>query len=217
MREIPMTASDERRLASAKATVAAREARDAEYRRLQLMGVAPEVIAPLLEYVEALNAKRLAQAVGQYNHLLERGDVTDEHMREHALRYGWPENHVGPGPMMWKADCETCVAGEGFPEPRLREYFAVDPAATGAGKYVQVVDMAPRHGTGEIAPSSVHSVVNKQTGEVSKSAGWKKGPAKSTSKARKGQPLVVFTLTDPDQCAAVFARMDVYGGYLYSK
>jgi hypothetical protein len=193
-------------------------AENAEYRRLQLMGVAPEVIAPLLEYVAELNAKKLAIGVAQYNHMLDEGDVSDDHRREHAQRYGWPEGHVGPGPMSYRADCEACVAGEGFPEPRLKEFFAVDPAATGAGKYVQVVDMAPHFQTGEIRATSVHSVVNKQTGEVSKSAGWKKGPAKSTSKARKGQPLVVFTLTDtPEVVAAWFARMDIYGGYLYSK
>jgi len=190
----------------------------AEYRRLQLMGVAPEVVAPLLDYVAALNAKRLKIAVEQFPHMLKRGDVSDEHQREHAQRYGWPERgEVGPGPMMWKADCEACTSGQGFPEPELAQYFAVDPAATGAGRYVQVVDMEPHFQTGEMRPTSVHSVVNKVTGEVSKSAGWKKGPAKSTSKARKGQPLVVFTLTDPEQCAAVFARMDIYGGYLYSK
>ena len=193
---------------------------EAEYRRLQLMGVAPEVIAPLMDYVAALNEKQLAVAVSQFAHMLDKGGVTEDHEREHAQRYGWPKRggvEVGPGPMLWKADCEACVAGEGFPEPRLAQYFAVDPAATGAGKYVQVVSMEPHWQTGEIRPTSVHSVVNKETGEVSKSAGWKKGPAKSTSKARKGQPLVVFTLTDPDQCAAVFARMDIYGGYLYSK
>lgn len=156
-------------------TPEAREAvaREAEYRRLQLMGVAPEVIAPLLDYVEALNAKKLITAQ-QYRHLLNEDGT-------------------------------------------LKDFFAVDPAATGAGKYVQVVSMSPHYRTGEIMPDGVHSVVNKETGEVSKSAGWKKGPAKSTSKARKGQPLVVFALTDPDQCAAVFARMDIYGGYLYSK
>lgn len=146
---------------------------NAEYRRLQLMGVAPEVIAPLMDYVAALNAKKLVTAQ-QFKHLLNEDGT-------------------------------------------LKDFFAVDPAATGAGKYVQVVSMSPHWKTGEIVPDGVHSVVNKHTGEVSKSAGWKKGPAKSTSKARRGQPLVVFTLTDPEQCAAVFARMDIYGGYLYSK
>lgn len=195
------------------------DARQPEYRRLQLMGVAPEVIAPLLDYVEALNAKRLKMAVEQFPHMLADDGVTEEHRQEHADRYGFrdAEGRVKTSPMLYKADCEGCVSGQGFPTPTLKTYFAVDPAATGAGKYVQVVDMEPHFQTGEIRPSGVHSVVNKVTGEVSKSAGWKKGPAKSTSKARKGQPLVAFTLTDPDQCAAVFARMDIYGGYLYSK
>ena len=148
-------------------------AQNAEYRRLQLLGVAPEVIAPLLDYVEALNAKQLVNAE-RFSHLLNEDGT-------------------------------------------LSHFFAVDPAATGAGKYLQVVAMEPYWKTGKTVPTSVHSVVNKVTGEVSKSAGWKRGPAKSTSKARKGQPLVAFTLTDPDQCQAVFARMDVYGGYLYSK
>lgn len=167
-------AEDYFRTSELAAAQAAEEATRAEYRRLQLMGVAPEVIAPLIDYVEALNAKRLIIGQTQYRHLLNEDGT-------------------------------------------LKEFFAVDPAATGAGKYVQVVTMSPHYRTGEIVPDGVHSVVNKHTGEVSKSAGWKKGPAKSTSKARKGQPLVAFTLTDPDQCAAVFARMDVYGGYLYSK
>lgn len=148
-------------------------ASNAEYRRLQLLGVAPEVIAPLLDYVEALNAKKLASA-RQYTHLLNEDGT-------------------------------------------LRYYFAVDPAATSAGKYLQVVDMEPDWQTGKPRATSVHSVIDKQTGDVHKSAGWKKGPAKSASKARKGQPLVVFNLTSAEQCAAVFARMDVYGGYLYSK
>jgi len=94
---------------------------DAEYRRLQLMGVAPEVIAPLLDYVAELNAKKLAAAVAQFNHMLDEGDVSEDHKREHAQRYGWPERSgTGPGPMSYRADCEACVAGEGFPEPRLK-------------------------------------------------------------------------------------------------
>jgi hypothetical protein len=155
------------------------EAANAEYRRLQLMGVAPEVIAPLLDYVATLNAKQLHKGQTEFRHLLHEDGT-------------------------------------------LKEFFAVDPAATGAGKYVQVVSMRPKWmGRSDIpgppVPDAVHSVVNKQTGEVSKSAGWKKGPAKSRSQARKGQPLVAFTLTDrPEVVAAWFARMDTYGSYLYS-
>lgn len=189
-----------------------------EYRRLQLLGVAPEVIAPLIDYVEALNAQRFALAVERFAHMLDEGDVAEEHKREHAQRYGWPERGVdGPGPMLWKVDCEACANGEGFPEPRLKQFFAVDPNATSAGRYVQVVDMEPHFQTGEIRPTSVHSVVDKVLGTVHKSAGWKKGPAKSSSQARKGQPIVAYTLTDPDSYAAMVARMDVYGGYLYSR
>lgn len=147
----------------------------AEYRRLQLLGVAPEVIAPLLDYVDALNAQQLQHAQ-QYRFLLKEDGT-------------------------------------------LAEYFTVDPNVTGAAKYLQVVRMRPAYDSEAPGdkPQSVHSVVNKVTGEVSKSAGWKGGPAKSTSKARKGQPIVAYELLNADSYHAMLARLDVHGGYLYSK
>jgi len=147
----------------------------AEYRRLQLLGVAPEVIAPLLDYVEALNAAK-AQTAEQYRHLLAE-------------------------------------------DGSLAEYFQVDPAVTGAAKYLQVVQMRPAysHEAPGDKPSGVHSVVDKVLGTVHKSAGWKGGPAKSTSKARKGQPIVAYELLNADSFGAMLTRLDVYGGYLYSR
>lgn len=91
--------------------------------------------------------------------------------------------------------------------------FALDPAATGAGKYIQIVMT-----TG--GQRSVHAVVIKATGEVCKSAGWKGGPVKSTAKATRGKPLVKYTLTDEASRTALFDRLDTdasafAGGYLY--
>lgn len=136
----------------------------AEVRRLQLLGVPPEVIGPLVDYVNALNRCEVDRAN---------------------------------------------TASHGF-----RSYYGVDPEQTAAAKYLQIV---AADDPGVSQGRSVHSVVIKETGEVCKPAGWRKGPAKSTSKARKGQPLVAYTLTDPDSYAAMLAHLDPHGGYLYSK
>lgn len=161
-------------------------------RRLQLLGVPPEVVAPLIDYVDALNAAQHRQAE-QYPHLLDAPDEDRLSLRVHN------------GEM---------IDVTAYP---LREYFDVDPDQTAAAKYLQVVDIAPHWQTGQPRPRSVHSVVIKATGEVCKPGGWRKGPARSTSKARKGQPLVAYTLTDPDSFAAMVSRLDPHGGYLYSK
>lgn len=161
-------------------------------RRLQLLGVPPEVIAPLIDYVDALNAAQLKLAYEQYPHLLDAPDEDRLSLRVHD--------------------------GEEITDSyALRSYFNVDPDQTAAAKYLQVVNIEPHWQTGEPRPRSVHSVVIKATGEVCKSAGWRKGPAKSTSAARKGQPLVAYTLTDPDSFGALLSRLDTYGRYLYSK
>jgi hypothetical protein len=101
----------------------------------------------------------------------------------------------------------------------LKEFFDVDPNATGAGKYVQVVTMKPHWQTDEIVPGSVHSVVVKADGRVCKSAGWARGPAKSTAKATKGHLLSRYNVAEPGSLAALLERISsdpgaVYGGYL---
>lgn len=167
-------------------------AREDRVRRLQLLGVPPEVIAPLVDYVDALNCAQLRSARERFPHLL---DAPDDAALTLKLSHGEPVPE----------------------EYNLREYFDVDPDQTGAAKYLQIVRMAPHWQTGEICPDSVHSVVIKSTGEVCKPSGWRKGPARSTSRARKGQPLVAYTLTDPDSLAALVSELDTYGSYLYSK
>lgn len=156
------------------------ESRPETTRRLQLLGFAPEVIDPLITYVQELNYQQFLKGTTVYTHLLRRPTTPED-----------PE-----------------IAA-------LTEWFDVDPTATGAGKYVQVVQMSWDHRTDTEAPRSVHSVVVKATGQVCKSAGWKQGPAKSTAKATRGQLLSRYTLTDPDSLSALLAALDVHGGYLY--
>lgn len=177
------------------------ESYDDTVRRLQLLGIPADVIPGLIQYVEALNAKQLGNAVNQYSHLL-RDDLFPEEVRYDARG--------------------AYLAAHPPKITDLKEFFDVDPNATGAGKYVQVVSMRPKWMgradiPGEPVPDAVHSVVIKATGQVCKSAGWKKGPAKSTAKATKGQPLVRATLTDPQSLSELLSSLDTHGSYLYTR
>lgn len=88
----------------------------------------------------------------------------------------------------------------------------IDPKQTGAGKYLRILSLNV-HG-GVIGESgSIHAFVNKETGEVSKPAGWK-GPAKSTAKATRGQVIVIFSVTDEQ---STWPSFDPHGGYLYQR
>ena len=115
-----------------------------------------------------------------------------------------------------RRQAEKKATGEWDFLPDRYAFYAVDPAATSAGKYVQVV-MGHADDAGVVTSSSVHSVVVKATGQVCKSAGWKSGPAKSTAKATKGQLLSRYTLTDDLSLAQLLQEIDPFGSYLYSR
>lgn len=97
----------------------------------------------------------------------------------------------------------------------LREYFDVDPGAKGGGRYVRIVAMEPTWtGTSEVdgppRARSVHSFIEKATGDVYKPDGWK-SPA-------KGVRFRLLDDGDRDTAgsrAQMFWRLDGYGSYLY--
>lgn len=88
----------------------------------------------------------------------------------------------------------------------LYEFFDVDPGAKGGGRWVRVVQMRPSRSTDTAVyvAASVHSFVEKSTGDVYKSAGWDR-PAKGAR----------YRLLDDDSRTAMFSRLDTYTSYLY--
>lgn len=94
------------------------------------------------------------------------------------------------------------------------QYYGIDPEATGAGKYVQIITADDDQLT---KTRGVHAVVIKETGGVCKPAGWRKGPTKSTAKATKGQPIVRYRLTDELDFQRLISELDAHGSYLYSR
>lgn len=96
-----------------------------------------------------------------------------------------------------------------------RPTFALDPAATSAGKYIRIVE---RDGnTGRVG--SVHAFLVKATGEVVKPAGWQ-GPAKSTARGRQGQLLTKYNVADAASLTDLLGHLAanpaaIFGGYLY--
>lgn len=93
----------------------------------------------------------------------------------------------------------------------LREYFDVDPEATGAGKYVRVVRMEPSWRDGTIRAGSVHAFVEKATGKVMKPGGWK------SPQREKNGLAVRYDLTDDESRQKMLATLDTYGSYLYKR
>lgn len=166
------------------------DAAEVTTRRLQLLGIPSDVIPGVRQYVDALNAAQLTMATTQYPHMLR----------------GYSD----------ASEADRAALVERATVADLAEWFDLDPTATGAGKYVQIVSMVPS------GARSVHAVVIKATGQVCKSAGWRQGPAKSTAKATKGQPITRYTLTDlaslSDLLAALQSNpLNIHGGYLYSR
>jgi hypothetical protein len=104
-------------------------------------------------------------------------------------------------------------------------FFCIDPNQTSAGKYLRIVrwDTERKNrdarlgtddeGTVRVGHGSIHAFLEKATGNVAKPAGWN-GPAKSTSKARKGQINWRFSVTDD---MTTWPEFDPHGGYLYMR
>lgn len=98
--------------------------------------------------------------------------------------------------------------------------YVIDPKQTSAGKYLRILrldtartSLDDHEGIVRERSGSIHAFVEKATGNVAKPAGWN-GPAKSTSKARKGQINWRFSVTDEH---SMWPNFDPHGGYLYMR
>lgn len=87
--------------------------------------------------------------------------------------------------------------------------FGVEPGR----KYDRIVNMeAPSTNRENTKSKSVHAFIDRATGELIKSAGWR-APQKNSD----GTMAVRFTMTSDADVDAVVALSDTYGSYLYQR